>query len=70
MRKTSSWRIFMNWLGLRKDTLLCMRQEDTWRWPDHLGEKTEGICERCKAPIYFEKQNKCFYKICQKCGGM
>ena len=58
----------MNYLGFRKDTLLCMRQEDTWQWPDHLGTRTEGFCEKCHAPIYFEKQNKPFYKICNRCG--
>ena len=63
-----AWRRFMNCLGLRRDTLLCMRQEDTWQWPDHLGKRTEGLCKKCNALIYFEKQNWPFYKICNRCG--
>ena len=62
------WRRFLNRMGFRKDTLICMRQKDTWRWSDHLGEITSGHCMRCNAPIYFEKQNRFFEKkVCQRC---
>lgn len=48
--------------------LVCMRQEDTWRWQRHLGEKTEGVCSQCNAPIYFEIQNgNIENKICNRC---
>ena len=58
----------LNFLGLRKDELLCMRQADTWRWPDNLGRRTAGYCYKCHAPIFFEKQNRCFRKkICNRC---
>ena len=50
-----------------KQILVCMRQINTWRWPDHLGRMTEGKCELCQTPIYFEEQNKRFYKICHIC---
>jgi hypothetical protein len=65
------------WLGLlgraryRKSqgTLICMRQADTWRWSKDLGEITPGVCERCGAPIFFEKQNGYIrHKICHVCG--
>lgn len=58
---------FLNQIGLRKDVLYCMRQKDTWCWPDYLGKKTEGHCERCKEPIFFERQNWPYRKICQRC---
>jgi predicted amidophosphoribosyltransferase len=45
-----------------------MRQEDTWRWSSHLGKQTEGKCSKCDAPIYFEKQNQPFNKVCNRCG--
>ena len=48
-------------------TMVCVLQDETWRWPSHLGEKTEGDCAECGAPIYFEKQNKPFRKICNYC---
>lgn len=63
-------RRLLNRLRIRKDTMICMRQEDTWCWPSHLGRRTNGECERCHAPIYFEKQNEVFRKICNRCNGM
>jgi len=60
----------MNRLGLRKDILFCMRQEDTWNWPSHLGEKTAGKCSRCEAAVYYEKHNEPFVKVCHVCGGL
>jgi hypothetical protein len=62
------WYRLLNRLGLRKDTILCMRQANTWQWPPHLGEKTAGNCDACNAPIYYEKQNAPFRKICHVCG--
>jgi predicted amidophosphoribosyltransferase len=48
--------------------LICMCQEDTWRWPSNLGTRTEGVCSECGRPIYFEKQNADFsVKICNRC---
>lgn len=45
-----------------------MRQSQTWQWPLHLGERTAGVCAECDEPIYFEKQNRVFRKICNECG--
>lgn len=61
------WLRWANWLGIRKDKMACMRQEDTWCWPDHLGERTEGECTQCGAKIFFEKQNASFTKVCNRC---
>lgn len=48
--------------------LICMRQEDTWRWEDNLGKKTPGVCGICKSPIFFEIQNAPIKnKICNRC---
>lgn len=48
--------------------LVCMRQEDTWRWGSNLGEKTPGVCTTCNAPIFFEVQNGWIEnKICNRC---
>lgn len=58
---------WMNYLGLRHDILVCIHQDDTWRWPSHLGEKTSGACSKCEGPIFFEKQNKSFKKVCNRC---
>ena len=64
------WRKLLNYFGYRPvPTLICMRQVDTWRWPDHLGEKTEGKCIKCGVLIYFEEQNERFRKICHICAG-
>ena len=60
---------FLNRIGWRKDTLVCMRQDETWCWPAHLGQRIAGECEQCTAPIYYEKQNKPFRKICHRCAG-
>jgi hypothetical protein len=55
-------------MNAEKDTLVCIRQEDTFCWPDYLGKKTEGKCEECEAAIYFEEQNEVFRKkICNRC---
>lgn len=61
------WRRLLNRLGFRSDEMVCIRQEDAWRWSSHLGERTEGKCTKCETPIYFEKQNKPFRKICNRC---
>lgn len=62
------WTRLLNRFGFRKDSLICMRQENTWRWSSHLGKKTEGKCCKCDASIYFEKQNSVFVnKICDVC---
>lgn len=58
----------LNRLGLRSDKMICMAQEDTWRWSDHLGKMTAGVCSECESPIYFEIQNKPFNKVCNRCG--
>ena len=57
----------LNRLGLRDDEMVCIRQENTWRWGSHLGKRTAGECDKCGAPIYFEKQNKPFRKVCNHC---
>ena len=62
------WIRLLNRLRLRSDEMLCMHQEDTWHWPSHLGKRTEGKCSKCGEPIYFEKQNKPFRKVCNRCG--
>lgn len=59
----------LNRLGLRKDTIVCIRQADAYFWPKYLGNRTDGKCEQCKTPIYYEEQNKPFRKICHACGG-
>lgn len=46
---------------------ICMRQANTWHWPDHLDEKTSGECSECQAPIFFEKKNGKYKKICHIC---
>jgi hypothetical protein len=59
-----------SWLKKKKfGTLICMRQADTWCWPPHLGKKTEGTCEQCNSPIYFEEQNGNLplRKVCNVC---
>lgn len=61
-------RLLNRW-SLRKDTMLCMRQDETWVWGDHLGKKTPGTCAQCAAPIFYEVQNAPFHKICNHCGG-
>ena len=62
------WIRFLNRLGLRKDTLTCIRQEFTYVWPSDLGKKTPGKCSNCESPIFFEKQNGVFKnKICDGC---
>jgi hypothetical protein len=61
------WIRLLNWLKIREDTLICIRQEDTYCWPSHLGKQTEGVCSQCNQKIYFEKQNKSFKKVCNHC---
>lgn len=69
---------FMKWLKrlfgkkevplTEKARLVCMRQANTWCWPEHLGAKTEGVCSMCQVPIFFEAQNLKFKnKICHIC---
>jgi len=49
-------------------SLICVREEDTWTWPEHLGEKTLGRCGQCNALIYYEKQNAHIKdKVCSRC---
>ncbi len=58
----------LNRLGIRRDKLICMRQENTYFWSANLGERTPGFCCECNAPIYFEKQNWVFKrKMCHVC---
>ena len=64
---TTWWQRLLNRLKIRKDILLCVRQEDTWCWPDHLGARTSGECFQCGAAIFFEKQNELFRKVCNQC---
>ena len=52
------WLRVLNRLNIRKDTMTCMRVDETWNWPDNLGKRTLGECSECHEPIYFEKQNK------------
>lgn len=59
--------VFASDFKIKEAVLVCVRQEDTWRWPEHLGEKTAGVCADCAAPIFFEKQNVEFRKICFQC---
>lgn len=48
--------------------LVCVRQADTWTWPDHLGAKTEGECADCGSPIFYEAQNAAINpKVCAQC---
>ena len=63
------WIRFLNRIGWRNDPIICIRVEETWRWSSHLGERTEGKCSECDEPIYFEKQNGVFRKICSRCHG-
>jgi len=60
-------RRFLNRIGLRKDTMVCIYKDDAYCWPDHLGERMEGKCAECDGPLYFEKQNAPFHKICSRC---
>jgi len=49
-------------------SLICVRQADTWTWPDYLGEKTAGVCGRCGAGIFYERQNAGVEtKVCSNC---
>lgn len=50
--------------------LICMRQADTWTWPAHLGAQTAGVCVDCEAPVFFEKQNAPYRKVCTVCAGL
>jgi hypothetical protein len=64
----TTWFIrLLNRVGLRHDTLICMCQADTWCWTERLGKMTEGKCDKCGIPIYYEIQNKPFRKICNRC---
>ena len=51
--------------------LVCIRQADTWRWPEYLGKQTAGICSQCQAPIYFQERNAHIEpKVCGQCAGI
>lgn len=50
-------------------TCICMLQKDTWNWPEWLGSQTSGECAECHQPIYFERQNARFRKVCSNCAG-
>jgi len=50
--------------------LVCMRQADTWTWPDHLGARTAGECADCGTPIFYEAQNAKYRKVCSVCAGL
>jgi hypothetical protein len=64
------WIRFLNRIGWRKDTLVCISKADTWRWSSHLGKQTEGKCSKCNAALYYEKQNEFFgNKVCNRCNG-
>jgi hypothetical protein len=67
MRRIGWWARLLNRVGWRKDTIVCMHQDDTWCWPEHLGAQTKGACSQCGGPIYFEKQNSVFRKVCNRC---
>ena len=54
-------------LGLWREPIVCISREDTYRWPAHLGKQTEGKCDFCGRDIYYEEQNACFRKICNRC---
>lgn len=60
----------LNRAKLRRDVLVCMRQEDTYRWPDSLGRKTPGECSVCGYAVYFEEQNSVFVKVCNRCAAV
>jgi hypothetical protein len=63
-----TWTQVEKWQVEKTDpVLICVRQEETWTWPEYLGEKTAGVCSICEAPIFFEKQNAAFKKICSHC---
>lgn len=57
----------LNILGLRHDTIACQRQSETYVWPAHLGEPKEGECSKCGAPIFYERKNWPFVKVCNRC---
>lgn len=60
----------LNILGIRKDVLICIRQDNTYVWTNRLGEKTSGNCCKCNELIFFEKQNQFYHtKICHICAG-
>jgi len=62
------WRRLLNYWGWRRDTLVCMRQNNTYCWGADLGRMTAGKCDTCGAAIYFEQQNSVFKrKICHTC---
>lgn len=64
----SPWRRFLNWIGWRKDTIICIHKDDTWRWSGHLGARTDGNCDFCGEAIYYEWQNRHFWKkMCNRC---
>lgn len=60
-------------LGLfkkKQKELVCIRQDQAYRWPSNLGERTPGKCAKCDRPIFYEKQNEDFRKICNTCAGL
>lgn len=66
--KAPTWLLrLLNRLHLRSDAMICMHRDDTHTWGGHLGERTEGECCLCHGPIYFEKQNAPFRKVCNRC---
>lgn len=55
------------WRRPLQPLMICMRQDETWRWPPHLGAKTAGECIQCGTPIFYEAQNAKYRKICNRC---
>jgi hypothetical protein len=51
----------------KESVLICIRQEDTWQWPAYLDKQIAGECSICHSPIFYERKNEEFQKVCGRC---
>lgn len=50
-----------------EEVLVCNLQADTWQWPNYLDERMDGECSVCHSPIFYEKKNAAYRKVCAPC---
>lgn len=55
------------WIRKGVRAIICIRQEDTWHWPPYLDKQMAGECSVCHAPIYYERKNEKYRKMCAQC---
>ena len=53
--------------GIFRATVVCNLQADTWQWPSYLDTKTAGECSQCYKPIFYERKNEPYIKVCMPC---